>query len=159
MYDEPCLVSVDRERGLDLTVAFKPNQALAGRLRNLTPSEQTKFMEEGPGRKVLDRDSIVVFFNDKRPRGQREEKLAKDSPLPIDVVAVGIVSGRQNIFGRKEGKQETKHQTHPGANLLLHVNVTFPEGVALPEAFLSAIQKNALNCVGTCAVLPLLLAS
>ena len=137
---EPRLVAVDDGRGLELTVAFRPPLNLSHRLDKMKPRERLEFLEDGPGRRVLAMDTIVVFLN-----------FAGNPPVP-KVVAVGVISSRQDILGKKLGqklqnlaeKDPKNHKAPPPPPhhepISLYANIAFPQRIDLPYVFNSALE-------------------
>jgi hypothetical protein len=141
---DPRLVGVDDGRGLELTFAFRPTIGLSQRLlRMKTSRERKEFLEDGPGRRVLASDTIVVFYNHRASRQGTD----------LDIVAVGVVSGRQDILGSRllEKKQDAsgrdsagtpgpdKHARAHHEPISLYANIHFPQLKDLPARLKAAL--------------------
>jgi hypothetical protein len=109
LHQEPRLVSVDPDRGLEFEISVPMPQALAGRLSKMKHKEKKDFMEDGPGRRVLSTESLVVFLNCERAVSKQQKGKSQTmttEPPKIMVIGVGVVVRRDNILGTKQTNEQ-----------------------------------------------------
>lgn len=90
LYKCPALVGTSSAPQPYVTLSVAMPQRLEGRIRRMSSSQVVDFFENGPGRRVLAKDSLILLMEEvPGPRGGARQKLR------LQVAAVGVVVTRR----------------------------------------------------------------
>jgi hypothetical protein len=134
LFTSPSLVGIDFKPEPHLLLSIDMNPRLAGRVRKMKRGEAIDFFENGPGRKVLGQDSLVILLDVERRGG--------DAPPKTTSLVVGVVVERRSMIPPPNKGEDGKDRSWPAASL--RVGVAFLGGsIASIPPSLQGLQHRA----------------
>ena len=118
LFNSPTLVGIDFKPEPHLILSIDMNPRLAGRVRKMKRGEAVDFFENGPGRKVLGQDSLVILLD--------VERRGDEAPPKTTTLAVGVVVERRSMIPPPQRGDDGKDRAWPAASL--RVGVAFLGG-------------------------------
>ena len=118
LFQSPSLVGIDFKPEPHLILSIEMNPRLAGRVRKMKRAEAVDFFENGPGRKVLGQDSLVILLD--------VERRGATAPPKTTTLAVGVVVGRRGMIPPVQKGDDGRDTAWPAATL--RVGVAFLGG-------------------------------